>query len=69
MLKFVATRPARRQTWQKHLPKLEQRKNPNFQPVQYVVVGDAGVSMVISALMIYAVFASGNWQAKENCLE
>jgi hypothetical protein len=29
---FVATRSTRRQKWQKHLPKLEQRKNPSSQP-------------------------------------
>jgi hypothetical protein len=52
--------------WQKHLLKLEQRKNPSFPPALCVVAGAVVVSMDIFALMTFAEYALENWQAKEN---
>ncbi len=67
MLIFVATRSAHRQKWQRHLHKLEQKRNPNFQPASCAVVGVAEESTGISELLIYAGYVFGNWLARENC--
>jgi hypothetical protein len=69
MLIFVASRSARRQKWQRHLLKQEQRRNPNFPPELSGAVGSAEGKGGISANLIFAAFVSENWPVKEKYRE